>query len=114
MFVERLLNSWNRLLKPPRFVPAYDVRGLRSTGETAWREPDGVHGRGIHRPKNAKVDDIRPIPEAIEARLVEIDAERAAIKKRQAELFVEERELLMKAFIESKPLPVKECENAPY
>lgn len=115
MFVERLLAGMKRLMKQPRFVAAHIVNGIRgSDGAKQWREGDSVWGHSRHTPKGGKVNDIRPIPAEMQARLLEIDAEREALKKRNGELFREEQALLAAAYMASKPLSVKECENAPY
>lgn len=111
IYLERLRGGLQRLTKP-RYLAPHHVRGSRSDGATEWDEPETVWGRGIHRPKRGKVDDVREVSAEYADDLRKIDAERKRLEAALAELRRREREVMALAWASARPVTVTELKEA--
>lgn len=111
IFVEKLLSGLRRLNRKPRVMKACRVTGLRgSDGSREWDEPERVSGHGIHGIVKGRVQ-IRRVSSTHAETLARIDAERAELNKRLAELNREERETLQTAWDDGKDMAVTEIKE---
>lgn len=113
MLVEKTNVCIRRLKRPPVYVEAHVAHRMRNDGMKEWHEPEGVRTAWAnHRPNNGVLDAIRQVAPEVEAKLAEIDAERAVLSKRIGELFHLENALVAQAFESGRPLTLDEVKAA--
>ena len=101
---------YQRLARPPRFVPAHTDRGWNGTAHE-WEEPDAIRcERYTERVFDGRVDLIRVLDDAASvAAILAIDEERATIQKRLAALVRLEQKALSRAWFLSAGVTVEQA-----